>query len=77
LLAETLRRYWYQFAWDGSPAAWAPYALDADNYQRIGLPAPTPDHGIAARHRCDLWDELSGVETLSAPADNADRAKAS
>jgi hypothetical protein len=51
-----MRRYWYRFAGDGSPAGWAPYALEADNYQRIGLPAPTPDDGMAARHHCGFWD---------------------
>jgi para-nitrobenzyl esterase len=56
LLARTMRRYWYRFARDGSPAPWAPYALEADNYQRIGLPAPTADDGMAARHRCGFWD---------------------
>jgi para-nitrobenzyl esterase len=55
-LAQTMRRHWYRFAWDGSPAAWAPYALEADNYHRIGLPAPTPDDGMEARHHCGFWD---------------------
>jgi para-nitrobenzyl esterase len=68
LLAEAMRRYWYRFARDGSPPAWAPYSLEADNYQRIGLPTPTPYDGMAARHRCGFWDELSGAETV--PADS-------
>jgi hypothetical protein len=41
---------------DDGATAWAPYALQADNYQRMRLPAPTADDTVAERHHCDFWD---------------------
>jgi para-nitrobenzyl esterase len=60
-LADTMVRYWTQFARAGAPNAaatpqWPAYNEANDSYQSLRPPTPQPDTGFAADHKCEFWD---------------------
>jgi para-nitrobenzyl esterase len=60
-LADTMRRYWTQFAKGGNPNApgtppWPPYTVANDTFQSLKPPTPAPTTGFAADHKCAFWD---------------------
>lgn len=60
-LADTMKRYWTQFARSGAPNApgtpfWPPYTVSNDTYMSLVPPTPTADTGFAADHKCAFWD---------------------
>lgn len=62
-LADAMVSYWTTFARTGQPSspgapAWAPFQAAADNMLALVPPAPQPETGFAADHRCAFWDSL-------------------
>jgi para-nitrobenzyl esterase len=63
-LADTMRRYWTQFAGSGSPNSgatpfWPGYSVTGDTYQSLTPPSPVSTTGFAADHKCAFWDAQS------------------
>ncbi|HEX7839140.1 MAG TPA: carboxylesterase family protein [Kofleriaceae bacterium] len=62
-LADAMVSYWTTFARTGQPSspgapAWAPFQAATDNMLALVPPAPQPETGFAADHRCAFWDSL-------------------
>jgi len=62
-LSATMIDYWTTFARTGQPSssttpAWAAYQTTSDTMQSLVPPAPRPETGFAADHRCAIWDSL-------------------
>jgi para-nitrobenzyl esterase len=60
-LADTMVRYWTQFARSGGPnspgtPAWPAYSAATDEYQSLVPPTPEVETGLAADHECAFWD---------------------
>jgi para-nitrobenzyl esterase len=60
-LADTMKRYWTQFAQAGDPNAtgtpsWPRYTAAGDAYQSLVPPTPVTTTGFAADHKCAFWD---------------------
>jgi para-nitrobenzyl esterase len=60
-LADTMKRYWTQFARAGDPNApgapsWPSYTAAGDAYQSLVPPTPVTTTGVAADHKCAFWD---------------------
>jgi para-nitrobenzyl esterase len=63
-LADTMKRYWTQFAGSGTPNTgatpfWPGYSVTGDTYQSLTPPTPVPTTGFAADHNCAFWDAQS------------------
>ncbi|MGH2978644.1 MAG: carboxylesterase/lipase family protein [Solirubrobacterales bacterium] len=60
-LADTMVRYWTQFAGAGTPNAigtpqWPGYTVATDRHQSLEPPTPVTGTGFAADHKCGFWD---------------------
>ena len=60
-LADTMKRYWTQFARagdpnGGGPPSWPRYTVANDTFQSLAPPTPAPVTGFAADHKCAFWD---------------------
>jgi para-nitrobenzyl esterase len=61
-LSDTMIGYWTQFATTGDPnfagaPVWAPYSAASDQFQSLVPPAPAPESGFDADHKCSsLWN---------------------
>jgi para-nitrobenzyl esterase len=63
-LADTMVRYWTQFARAGNPNTagapqWPAYTAANDLFMSLELPTPVAKAGFAADHKCEFWDAQS------------------
>jgi para-nitrobenzyl esterase len=64
-LAADMESYWANFARSGNPngpglPAWPAYTAASDQAQSLTEPAPAPESGFAADHKCALWSAFGG-----------------
>jgi para-nitrobenzyl esterase len=64
-LADTMKRYWTQFARAGDPngagtPSWPRYTTANDTFQSLAPPIPAPVTGFAAEHKCAFWEAQAG-----------------
>jgi len=62
-LADAMVAYWTAFAHTGQPNSfrtprWPAYDATRDVAQALVVPAPRPESGFAADHKCVFWDSL-------------------
>lgn len=64
-LASEMETYWTNFAKHGNPngagvPSWPAYTAATDEAQSLTEPAPAPESGFAADHKCAFWAPLIG-----------------